>query len=63
MKVRICHNLLERQWRLQKCSSVLGYRDPGGQKDQLCRSTSQPHMADSAVQHAHQTGQSRNPGL
>lgn len=53
--------LLERQWRLQRYSSVLGYKDPEGQRDQLCCSTIQPHMADSAAHHCHQADQKKSP--
>lgn len=60
-QVVIHYVLLERQWRLQKCSSVPGHRGPEGQRDRLCCSTNQPRMADSAAQHHHQAGQSRSP--
>lgn len=53
--------LLERQWRLQRCSSVPGNRDPEGQRGLLCCRTIRPRMADSAAQCRHLAGQSTSP--
>lgn len=53
--------LLERQWRLQRCSSVPGYRDPEGQRGLPCCRTNRPRMADSAAQCRRPAGQSMSP--